>query len=96
MVAVPATDQSKGPDLTDPKTMYEKDCSAEERKQLEKWEADQDGDRIWTTGGNPILPKKYVITVARWFHDETLRGAEVVASAWKISWLSLQQTFPSQ
>lgn len=63
MVAVPAMDQSNGPDLTDLKTMYEKDCSAEERKQLEKWEADQDGDKIWTTGGNPILPKKYVITV---------------------------------
>lgn len=50
---------------TDPKTMYEKDCSAEEKEQQGKWEANQDNDRIWTIGGKLILPKKYVITVAK-------------------------------
>ena len=41
-------DQSEWPNLIDPKTMYEKDCSVEEKKQWEQWEAKQDDDGIWT------------------------------------------------
>ena len=86
MVAIPAMDQSEWTKVTDLKTMYEKDCSAEEKEQWKKWEANQDDDGIWTTGGKPMLPKKYVITVARWFHDKTHGGAEAVANQVQKVW----------
>ena len=57
MGAVPRMDQSEWPNLIDPKTMYEKDCSVEEKEQWEQWEAKQSDDGIWTIGGKPILPK---------------------------------------
>ena len=79
VAAIPAQNQNKWPDLTDPKAMYEKDCSVEERKQWEKWEAKQEESGIWTSGGKLILPKKYIVTVARWFHDKTHGGAEAIA-----------------
>ncbi|GAB0210142.1 hypothetical protein GRJ2_003480000 [Grus japonensis] len=80
MVALSMVNQCEWTSLMDPKTMYGKDCSTEETKQWEKWEAKQDDDRIWTIGGKPILPKKYVITVARWFHDKAHGGAEAVVN----------------
>lgn len=48
---------SKCPGLSDPKTMYEKGCSAEEKKQWGKWETNQGDKGIGTIGGKPVLPK---------------------------------------
>ena len=86
MAAIPTQNQNKWPDLTDPKAVYEKDCSVEERKQWEKWEAKQEESGIWTSGGKLILPKKYIVTVARWFHDKTHRGAEAIAEQIQKEW----------
>lgn len=61
--------QSEWPNLRDPKTMYEKDCSTKEKKQWEKWGVTQDCDGIWSTEGKPILPKRYLICVVSWFHS---------------------------
>ncbi|XP_064356244.1 uncharacterized protein LOC135324271 [Dromaius novaehollandiae] len=86
MGAVPRMDQSEWPNLIDPKTMYEKDCSVEEKKQWEQWEAKQSDDGIWTIGEKPILPKKYLITIARWFHDKAHGGAEAIAKQVQKVW----------
>ncbi|KAM7077745.1 uncharacterized protein J5F26_016218 [Ciconia maguari] len=58
MVAISMDNQNEWPDLIDPKAMYEKDSTAEEKNQWEKWEAEQNDSGIWTIGGKPILPKK--------------------------------------
>ncbi|KAK4810623.1 hypothetical protein QYF61_007360, partial [Mycteria americana] len=73
MVAISMDNQNEWPDLIDPKAMYEKDSTAEEKNQWEKWEAEQNDSGIWTIGGKPILPKK-------WFHDKAHGGAEAVAN----------------
>uniref|UniRef100_A0A8B9PMP5 Ig-like domain-containing protein n=1 Tax=Apteryx owenii TaxID=8824 RepID=A0A8B9PMP5_APTOW len=86
MVAIPRGKRSEWPNLIEPQTTYEKDCSAKEKKQWEKREAKQNEDGIWTTGGKPILPKKYVVTVARWFHDKAHGGAEAVANQVQKVW----------
>lgn len=49
--------QSIRPGLSDPKTMYEKGCSAEVKKQLGKWETNQDDKGVGTIAGKPVLPK---------------------------------------
>ena len=35
---------------------------------------------IWTIGGKPILPRKYLMTLARWFHDKTHGGMTAVVN----------------
>ncbi|XP_075367747.1 protein NYNRIN-like [Mycteria americana] len=78
--------QNEWPNLRDPKAIYEKDSTAEEKKQWEKREAEQSDSGIWTIAGKPILPKKYLITVARWFHDKAHGGAEAVANQVRKIW----------
>lgn len=46
--------------MINPRTVYEKDCSTEEKRQ---WEAAQNGDGVGTIEVKPILPKKNLITL---------------------------------
>ena len=66
--------------------MCEKDCSVGEKKQWGQREAKQSDDGIWTAGGKPILPEKYFITIARWFHDKAHGGAEAIAKQVQKVW----------
>lgn len=67
--------------------MYKKDCSTKEI-QWEKWEATQNGDGIGTIEVKPILPKKYLITLAGWFHDKAQGGAEAIANKVQKVWMA--------
>lgn len=84
VTAIPAIDKSKWPNLMDPKTVYWKDYSA-----IEKWkkcEVNQDNDGVWTIGGKPILQKRYIITVAWWFHEMTHEGGEAIVNQVQKVW----------
>ena len=67
VVALPRMNQSEWPNVIDPRTMYEKACSVEEKKQWEQREVEQDDDGIllWKlglsatiTGLDPRFPQK--------------------------------------
>ncbi|KAK4807174.1 LOW QUALITY PROTEIN: hypothetical protein QYF61_024294 [Mycteria americana] len=45
-----------------------------------KWEAVENEDGIWTIGGKPILPKRYLMTITRWFHDKAHGEIEAVVN----------------
>ena len=74
------SDKSSWPDVDHPKELYQSDVTSEEKEQWKKWEAVEDEDGIWTIGGKPVLPKKYLMTVNRWFHDRAHGGMEAVAN----------------
>lgn len=69
-----------------PRTQYKKDCSTEEERQWEKWEATQSGDGVGTIEVKLILPKKYSITV--WCHDKAPGGAEAVSNTVQKVWMA--------
>lgn len=59
------SDKRSWPDVDHPKELYQSVVTSEEKEQWKKWEAVGDEDEIWTTGGKPVLPKKYLMTITR-------------------------------
>lgn len=68
--------------------MYKKDCSTEEERRWEKWEATQNGDGVRTIEVKLILPKKYLITPAGWFHEKAPGGTEAIANKAEEVWMA--------
>ncbi|KAF1450481.1 hypothetical protein FQV07_0016678, partial [Pygoscelis papua] len=70
-----------------PKELYQSsDVTSEEKEQWKNWGAVEDEDGIWTIGGKPVLLKKYLMTVTRWFHDKAHGGMEAVANQVQQVW----------
>ncbi|GAB0207301.1 hypothetical protein GRJ2_003195700 [Grus japonensis] len=64
-------------ELPDMQKLYE-ELPEEERQLWEKLGAEQQNGQ-WTLGGKPLLPKRYLIPIARWHHEKTHGGPENIA-----------------
>ncbi|GAB0209570.1 hypothetical protein GRJ2_003422700 [Grus japonensis] len=64
-------------ELPDMQKLYE-ELPEEERRLWEKLGAEQQNGQ-WTLGGKPLLPKRYLIPIARWHHEKTHGGPENTA-----------------
>jgi len=67
------------PEMNNPVQIYA-DVTQEEQAPWESWEAVKDETGIRTIGGKPILPRKHVMTLSRWFHDKTHRGMTAIVN----------------